>query len=344
MEKRSLLGDVDSAVKREGATTNVTASTEGIQPLDAGNSNAQSQGEPNSTVEALLEDAVTTDIKRHALRSLLGDALGGLEGAGAQLNGTSASSQSSQSQIGSLLSDLGLKKRDLVEMRDLLGDLLGQLGGGASGQKAGNSSASAGGASNAGGLSGLLGGLKKRNEKLQRDLLGDLLGQLGGGAGASGASGASGNSTASASANNNPLSSLLGGVKKNQHREVLGVLLGQLGGGAGASGASGNSTASASGNSNNPLSSLLGGLKTRQAYGNGHRMRRFGRGFTRMSEKRSEMLMEKAVSPMTHGFARKGGQGQGQGQTPQQQAAQIPGGVSQATDGSTILDKTVMIK
>ncbi|KAK3044392.1 hypothetical protein LTS18_001405, partial [Coniosporium uncinatum] len=35
--------------------------------------------------------------------------------------------------------------------------------------------------------------------------------------------------------------------------------------------------------------------------------------------------------------------GRGGGQTAQQQAAQIPQGVSQATDGSTILDTTAMI-
>lgn len=39
-----------------------------------------------------------------------------------------------------------------------------------------------------------------------------------------------------------------------------------------------------------------------------------------------------------------GGDGATQAQTPQQQAAQIAQGVSQATDGSTILDTTARVK
>lgn len=51
--------------------------------------------------------------------------------------------------------------------------------------------------------------------------------------------------------------------------------------------------------------------------------------------------------PQTRG--RKGGNRNGGGntqaqQTPQQQAAAIPQGISQATDGSTILDMTATVK
>lgn len=41
---------------------------------------------------------------------------------------------------------------------------------------------------------------------------------------------------------------------------------------------------------------------------------------------------------------RGGRKGSGQKLTPQQQAAQIPQGVSQATDGSTILDTNATVK
>jgi hypothetical protein len=40
----------------------------------------------------------------------------------------------------------------------------------------------------------------------------------------------------------------------------------------------------------------------------------------------------------------RGGNGQAKAQTAQQQAAQIPQGISTATDGSTILDDTVTVK
>lgn len=49
--------------------------------------------------------------------------------------------------------------------------------------------------------------------------------------------------------------------------------------------------------------------------------------------------------PKKKGTASNGnGNGNSAAQTAQQQAAAIPGGISKATDGSTILDKTVTIK
>jgi len=54
------------------------------------------------------------------------------------------------------------------------------------------------------------------------------------------------------------------------------------------------------------------------------------------------------AAPQNRGGRQRGGNrnggGQTQQQTPQQQAAQIPQGISQATDGSTILDMTATVK
>jgi hypothetical protein len=45
-----------------------------------------------------------------------------------------------------------------------------------------------------------------------------------------------------------------------------------------------------------------------------------------------------------NGNGNGGGNGNTQAQTPQQQAAAIPQGISEATDGSTILDTTATVK
>jgi len=52
------------------------------------------------------------------------------------------------------------------------------------------------------------------------------------------------------------------------------------------------------------------------------------------------------AAPQRNRGGRGGGNGNGGGQqqTPQQKAAQKPGGISTAKDGSTILDQTVQIK
>lgn len=49
------------------------------------------------------------------------------------------------------------------------------------------------------------------------------------------------------------------------------------------------------------------------------------------------------AAPQNNRGGKNGNRG-GTKQTPQQKAAQKPGGVSTATDGSTILDQTVQIK